>query len=205
MMWTGLAVSLSYVLGSVPTGFWLGLWLRRVDIREQGSKNIGATNTLRVLGKKLGALALLGDVCKGAASVLLVAQLSPWPYAPLVCGLAAILGHTFSVFLRFKGGKGVATSAGMFLALCPLPTLIGVVVFFTVVAVTRMVSAGSITAAIAMAVAVFAMPIEWVTYPTQPFPEPTTLRAVALIIALLILIRHRTNIVRILQGTENRF
>ena len=205
MIWTGLALFLSYVLGSVPTGFLLGLWLRKVDIREHGSKNIGATNTLRVLGKKLGALALLGDVCKGIVPVLLIARLSPWPYAPLVCGLAAILGHTFSIFLRFKGGKGVATSAGMFLALCPLPTLVGAIAFFTVVAVTRMVSASSITAAIAMATAVFLLPIEWATYPAQPFPEPNVLRAIALAIALLILIRHRTNIIRILQGTENRF
>lgn len=192
LAWTAPAVVLSYVLGSLPTGLWLGLWLRGVDIREHGSKNIGATNTLRVLGKKLGILALLGDAGKGVAAVLLVARLSPWEYAPLVCGVAAILGHTFSLFLRFRGGKGVATSAGVFFALCPWPALVALVVFAVALFATHMVSAGSVAAALALAAAVFF------------WPYGPLLRAFAVFIAVLIVVRHRANITRILNGTENR-
>ncbi len=186
------AVLLSYVLGSVPTGLWLGLWLRKVDIREHGSRNIGATNTLRVLGKKLGAIALLGDMAKGAVSVLLIARLSDWEYAPIACGLAAICGHTFSVFLKFRGGKGVATSAGVFFGLAPIPMAIALAVFVVTFLLSRMVSAGSILAAVAMGVAVFAVP-------TDP-----VVRGIAVVVALLIIFRHRDNIGRIVQGKENK-
>jgi len=192
-MGTVAAILLSYVLGSIPTGLWLGLWLRKVDIRDHGSKNIGATNTLRVLGKPLGAAALLGDMAKGVVPVLFVSQLSDWQYAPIACGLAAICGHTFSLFLKFRGGKGVATSAGVFGGLAPLPMLVAVVTFVIVVAITRMVSAGSILGATALAISVFI------------FPTDNVVRGIAVAIALLVIIRHRENIQRILNGTENRF
>ena len=148
MMWqTAAALGLSYLLGSIPTGLLFGKALRGIDIREHGSRNIGATNTLRVLGKKLGALALAGDLGKGLIAVLLVAPLlSRWPYAPLACGLAAIIGHVAPAFLKFKGGKGVATSTGVFLALAPPATLFAAAVFGAVVYVTRMVSAASLSA-----------------------------------------------------------
>ena len=149
-----LAGAIAYILGSVPTGYWLGLRLRGVDIREHGSRNIGATNTMRVLGRGLGAIALAVDIAKGLVSVLLIARLSAWEYAPLICGLAAILGHTFSIFLRFQGGKGVATSAGVFFALTPLPMFIALAAFLFVVAMTHMVSAGSIVAALALGIAI---------------------------------------------------
>lgn len=200
------ALIVSYVLGSIPTGLWLGLRLRGIDIREHGSRNIGATNTLRVLGKKLGAAALAGDMLKGLVSVLLGQAVyakfgaaaggaaAAWGiYLPLVCGLAAILGHSFSVFLRFKGGKGVATSTGVFAALLPVPVLIGAVVFALTFWRTRMVSLGSMLGAVTVAVAVFfvdAMP---------------ALRVIAVLVAVLIVFRHRDNIRRILQGNENRF
>lgn len=182
----------AYLLGSIPTGLWLGLRLRGIDIRQHGSRNIGATNTLRVLGKKLGAIALAGDMLKGLVPVLLIAQLSNWPYAPLVCGVAAVLGHTASIFLKFHGGKGVATSAGVFLGLCPVPTLAALGVFAIIVAITRMVSAGSMLGAIAFTIMVYLM------------PHPLPVRIVATVAALLILIRHRTNLQRILHGAENR-
>jgi glycerol-3-phosphate acyltransferase PlsY len=204
ILWTIGAVALSYVAGSVPTGLWLGLGLRGVDIRQHGSKNIGATNTMRVLGKKLGAAALAGDVAKGAISVLVFSLISPWPYAALACGIAAIVGHTAPIFLKFKGGKGVATSAGVFLALCPIPTLVAAVVFFAVVAFTRMVSAGSLSAAVVLAAAVCLLPHKWVTFPAYQLPEGLVLPAVAGLVALLVIVRHRTNIVRILKGEENR-
>ena len=116
------ATAFSYVLGSVPTGLWLGLKLRNIDIREHGSRNIGATNTLRVLGRKLGIITLAMDVLKGWLPVAFALWLGVWDYLPILCGLAAILGHTFSLFLRFRGGKGVATSTGVFLGLAPLPS-----------------------------------------------------------------------------------
>lgn len=204
MLLTGVATVAAYVLGSVPTGLWLGLWLRGIDIREHGSKNIGATNTMRVLGKRLGALALMGDAGKGVVSVLALAHLSGWPYAPLACGIAAIVGHTFSVFLRLKGGKGVATAAGVFLALCPAPAIMAVAAFLVVLAATRMVSAGSMCAAAVFAGAVLLLPCEWATYPAAPLPEPFTFRIVAVAVAALIVIKHRGNIRRILQGKESR-
>lgn len=188
-----LAVILSYALGSVPTGLWLGLKLRGIDIREHGSKNIGATNTLRVLGKPLGAVTLLFDVLKGWVPVVVFARMDAWEYLPVACGLAAILGHTFSLFLWFRGGKGVATSTGVFLGLAPVPTLVGAGVFAVVVAATRMVSAGSIAAAAAISMSVFAV------------ATPVPVRVVTLLVAALVILKHRANIRRILKGEENRF
>ena len=189
---TALAVALAYCLGSVPTGLWLGLRLRGVDIRQHGSKNIGATNTLRVLGKTLGLIALAADVAKGALGVYIGHLLSGWDYAPLACGIAAIAGHTLSMFLKFHGGKGVATGAGVFIVLCPIPTAIAVGVFGVLVAATRMVSAASIGAAIALATATFF------------FNEDLPLRTVVVLIAAFVVFKHRTNIARILRGKESR-
>lgn len=187
-----LALTAAYMLGSVPTGFWLGLRIRGIDIREHGSRNIGATNTMRVLGKGLGAIALAADIGKGLIAVLAIARLSAWEYAPLACGVAAILGHTFSLFLRFRGGKGVATSAGVFLALTPIPMAIAIASFLFVVAMTRMVSAGSISAAVALGVAV------------NLIPHDVTLRVLATAVAVVVVVRHRTNIKRMVSGTESR-
>ncbi|MCC6696884.1 MAG: glycerol-3-phosphate 1-O-acyltransferase PlsY [Candidatus Hydrogenedentes bacterium] len=204
MMYSLLAVLLSYLLGSIPTGLWLGQWLRGVDIREHGSKNIGATNTLRVLGKGLGAAALLGDALKGLIPVLLFSHLSDWPYAPLACGVAAIVGHLAPLYLKFKGGKGVATSAGVFLALCPIPTLAAVAVFAITVLTTRLVSAASMLSAVAMTLIVYFVSHDVVTAPAHLLPNDYTLRIVVTVIAVLIIYRHRGNIQRILKGTENK-
>ncbi|HPO11876.1 MAG TPA: glycerol-3-phosphate 1-O-acyltransferase PlsY [Candidatus Hydrogenedentes bacterium] len=192
LLLTLTALLLSYALGSIPTGLWLGLWLRKIDIREHGSKNIGATNTMRVLGKKLGAIALAGDVAKGIVPVVLLARLGTWEHLPLACGLAAILGHTFSLFLKFNGGKGVATSTGVFLALAPIPMLAGAVVFAIVVAATRMVSAGSVSGAAAVCLAAFLAPLS------------VPVRVVAVAVAALVMVKHRSNIKRILRGEENK-
>tara|TARA_R110001592_G_scaffold30011_3_gene107943 strand:- start:185 stop:778 length:594 start_codon:yes stop_codon:yes gene_type:complete len=188
-----LALALSYALGSLPSGLWLGLWFRGVDIRNEGSKNIGATNTMRVLGKKLGAIALFCDIVKGLVPVVLFARLEASDlHLPVACGVAAVLGHSFSVFLRFKGGKGVATSAGVFLGLATWPALISIATFAVLVAITRMVSVGSIGGAIALAVSV------WF------FPLTTLVRVMAVLIAALVIIKHRSNVKRIVQGEENR-
>lgn len=199
-----LALALSYLAGSIPTGLWLGLWLRGVDIRQHGSQNIGATNTLRVLGRKLGAVALLGDMGKGILAVLIFSRLTDWPYAPLACGLAAILGHSASIFLRFSGGKGVATGGGVFLALAPIPTLVAAGTFFAVFRISRMVSAGSIVASVTLVVAVLVLPHGWATYPTHSLPSSSVLAAAAAAVAGLVIWKHRANIRRILAGTENK-
>ncbi|NIA13471.1 MAG: glycerol-3-phosphate 1-O-acyltransferase PlsY [Nitrospiraceae bacterium] len=189
---TILALILSYLGGSIPTGLWLGLELRGIDIREHGSKNIGATNTMRVLGKKLGALALIGDAAKGVAAVLLFARLGTWEYLPLACGMAAIVGHTASIFCRFRGGKGVATAAGVFLALYPVHFAAAVTLFAMVVAATRMVSAASMCAALTLCAAMYATHTPW------------PVRAVTTVLAVFVIWKHRTNIGRILKGEENR-
>ena len=192
MTLTVAAIVVAYLLGSVPTGLWLGLSLRKVDVREHGSKNIGATNTLRVLGKTLGVVALVGDIVKGALPVLAAARWVEWEHAPVACGLAAIVGRTWPLYLRFKGGRGVATSAGVVLALSPVPMLIVVAAFGAVVLVTRMVSAGSIAAAIALLISVNLM------------SDDGVLRILATVVAAIIILRHRSNIRRILAGTENK-
>ncbi len=192
-----VALGLSYVLGSIPTGLWLGQALRGIDIREHGSKNIGATNTLRVLGKPLGAAALVGDMLKGAIPVFYFGTLTsdallPIPL-PLACGIAAILGHSFSLFLKFQGGKGVATSAGVFFALLPIPTLIAAIVFGVTVWRTRMVSLGSILAAVTLTVVAMFSPVSF------------ALHFIVLLVATLVIWKHRSNIGRIMRGEENKF
>ena len=187
-----LAFVVAYLIGCIPTGLWLGLSVRGVDIRDHGSKNIGATNTLRVLGVKLGVVALVADIGKGYSVVMLAERLSPWEHAPLACGVAAILGHSFSLFLRFRGGKGVATAAGVFIALAPYPTLIAVVVFLVMLGITRMVSAASICAALGLVLSIFLFPQSW------------PVRITTLVVTTLITVKHRDNIKRILHGTESR-
>ena len=201
---TLFAVFAAYLLGSVPTGLWLGMGLRGIDIRQHGSRNIGATNVMRVLGKRLGAVALLADVAKGLIAAALISRLSPWAYAPLACGLAAVAGHTASIFLRFRGGKGVATSAGVFLALCPMPMLAAIAVFAAIVRATRMVSAGSMIGAVLLAGLLWLTPHEWATWPGRLLPPDAALPVIATAVAALVVFRHRSNLRRILQGTENR-
>lgn len=187
-----LALCLSYLIGSIPTGLWLGLYFKGIDIRKAGSGNIGATNTLRTLGKLYGVVALAFDVFKGWVAVALFARLHGWEYLPVVCGMAAIAGHTFSIFVWFRGGKGVATSAGVFLGLAPSAAALAGVVFVAVVAATRMVSAGSIAAAAALSAAVFILPTPW---PVRYF---------TLFVAALIILRHYSNIQRMLRHEENK-
>ncbi len=192
VVWGVLLAAGGYVLGSIPAGLWLGLRLRHIDIREHGSKNIGATNTLRVLGKKMGATALAFDMAKGLIPVLAAKVLVGGEWAPMACGVAAILGHSFSLFLGFKGGKGVATGTGVFLGLAPLPTLLAAVVFGVVVGATRMVSAGSISAATALTAAVLLM------------PHSAPVRVATCLMALLVILKHRSNIGRIVRGEESK-
>lgn len=188
-----LALVASYALGSVPFSL-LAARLRGVDLRTQGSGNLGATNAIRVLGPGLGVPVLLADVAKGFVAVSVFPGLfggESWGL-PLACGAAAIIGHVASAFLRFRGGKGVATAAGAFLGLAPAGLGIAAAVFVVVLLATRYVSLASILGAAALPVAL------WLS---GDRPEVT---AVGVAIALLVLFRHRANLGRLLAGRENR-
>ena len=180
--------------GAIPFGFIAGK-LRGVDLRQEGSGNIGATNTLRVLGKGPGIAVLLLDAAKGFAPVFVaqnILHLEPgWVVA---AGLCAVLGHTYSPFVRFKGGKGVATSLGVLIGLSPPVAGIVLLVFVIVVALSRMVSLGSLCAALA------AMGLFWGIPDT-----PLAFRLFGTVAGLFVMVRHRSNIARIRAGTENRF
>ena len=193
----------AYLLGSIPTGYLLVRIFCRQDIRSVGSGNIGATNVLRAGGKGLGALTFLLDVLKGSAAVWLGGALGAWlmPAVPIrdaqaLAALFAVLGHIFTCWLHFHGGKGVATGFGVFLAASPWAALAAFAVFAVVLALTRYVSVGSIVAALAFLVFAFEFP---------PGPHPPFFFAVECIIVLLIVARHHQNIRRLFAGTESRF
>lgn len=187
-----LLTGAAYLLGSIPTGLLLSKAFG-VDIRTKGSGNIGATNVYRTMGKKIGILTLLGDCLKGLIPVLIAKTMHlPDAWVALV-GLAAFLGHVYTVFLGFKGGKGVATALGVFLGTSPLSVLIALAVFISVLYARRYVSLASISAAALVPVAVvFA----------EGKPE---LIAMSVAVAAIVIFRHRENIVRLRAGTENRF
>lgn len=193
-----LLLLLAYLLGATPTSFWVGRALG-VDLRRHGSGNLGATNTFRVLGWKAALPVVLVDVGKGWLPVVLFPYLdgpeAPWSLA-LAYGGAAVAGHVFSVWVSFRGGKGVATSAGVFLALSPWAVLAGLLVFTVTLAATRIVSLGSILAAITLPLVVAFAP--------HPGPERahSTLVAFTVALALFVLWAHRSNIGRLLRGEE---
>jgi glycerol-3-phosphate acyltransferase PlsY len=191
-MTTLLVIVLAYFCGSIPTGVILAR-RRGIDVRKVGSGNIGATNVARSVGKKTGLLTLLGDAAKGLIPVLLVRALDLGE-APLACAaVAALLGHVFSPFLRFSGGKGVATGLGVFLGLAPQAILLALLLFIFTFALSRIVSLASLIAAGATPVLLFLL----------SYPQGHILAGV--IIAGLIIIRHHENIVRLLKGQESRF
>ena len=192
----------AYLLGSIPTGYLLVRIFRRQDIRAVGSGNIGATNVLRTGGKGLGAATFLLDMLKGCAAVWMGAAMGAWlmPQVPLrdaeaLAALFAVLGHMFTCWLRFRGGKGVATGFGVFLAASPWAALAAISVFFLVLALTRYVSLGSIAGSAAFLVFAWIFP---------PGPHPPAFFAVECIVALLIVARHHGNIRRLMDGTESR-
>ena len=185
-------VFLAYLAGSIPTGVLLA---RRagVDIRSEGSGNVGATNVARTAGKGLGVLTLVGDLLKGLIPVLLVRALDASLTAVAAVGVAAIAGHVFSIFLSFQGGKGVATGFGVLLGLAPGASLIPLAIFVAAAGGTRIVSVGSMAAASSAPVTIFL------------FGYPAPIVAAAALISALILWRHRDNASRLLAGTEEPF
>jgi glycerol-3-phosphate acyltransferase PlsY len=184
----------AYLVGSIPTSFLAARYGAGIDLREHGSKNLGATNLYRTLGWGYAVPVGLFDVAKGAVPAFLAAAFLPQPWAPLVVGVAAVLGHVFSVFLRFRGGKGVATAAGVVLALAPAALGIAALVWLAVLLGTGYVSLASMLGAIAFPVAAR------LVYPTNGYAL-----AVGIALALFIVYTHRSNIKRLLAGSENRF
>jgi glycerol-3-phosphate acyltransferase PlsY len=198
------AVIIGYLLGSIPTGVWLGRAFKRIDIRKHGSKSIGATNVFRVLGARLAAVVLVVDIGKGFLSCYLAAQLDPGRFGlqptqlAMIAGLAAVAGHLFPVFAGFKGGKGIATGAGMILYVAPLELAFALVVFLMTVLLTRYVSLGSLLAAAFFSISIL---LEKYYYEYPLGGEMTVLAALLIILTVY---THRANIGRLLDGTENR-
>lgn len=193
MLTAGIGLTiLGYLAGSIPTGLILSKAFSGVDPRKEGSHNIGATNIFRTAGKKLGILTLAGDCLKGLIPVLLALWLMKSEAWVCLVALSAFAGHLFPVFLKFKGGKGVATALGVYLGIAPLAVLIDAVIFFGVVLQWKYISLGSLTAAAAM-------PILIAILTGSKF-----YLLASLIIAGLIYYRHRSNIQRLLAGSENR-
>ena len=196
-----MIVVAAYFLGSIPTGYLIAR-AKGIDIRTVGSGNIGATNAMRVLGKPAGITVLLVDAFKGYAAVAWVCpsmmRLFNGPAADIetlriVAGIAAVLGHNFTCWLKFKGGKGIATSGGAYLALAPLAVGVAVAAFILAVLLTRYVSIGSIAAAIALPAAVWCLP-----------EHNLFLGIVTTVLGAMAIYKHRSNIKRLMAGTESR-
>jgi glycerol-3-phosphate acyltransferase PlsY len=183
----------SYCIGSIPSGLLLAKAFGGVDIRTKGSGNIGATNVYRTLGRKIGILTLVGDCLKGLLPVLAAKALHlPDEWVALI-GLAAFLGHIFPLFLRFKGGKGVATALGVFLATSPLAILGALGIFVIVLMSWRYVSLASITAAAFMPL-----------FTTLIYRNPIFV-AMSIVISVIVILKHHENIKRLRNGTESKF
>ena len=184
-------VLIAYVLGAIPFAIVIGKGFWHVDVRDHGSGNVGTTNVFRVLGVRAGTLVLIGDMAKGFIPVYVAVQYFPTWFA-LIVALAALLGHMYSVFLRGGGGKGVATGAGIVLALVPWIFIIALGVFLVLLLVTRMVSVASMAAALTFAVCTFA------------FDKPVWYKILAVFAALVVIFQHRSNIRRIALRCENK-
>jgi acyl phosphate:glycerol-3-phosphate acyltransferase len=191
-MVTVLLLAIGYGLGSIPVGLLIARWQKGVDIRQHGSGNTGMTNVLRAVGKGAAVLTLVGDLAKGLIPVLLARAWLASPWAIGLVALAAVVGHAYPVFAGFHGGKGVATTLGVFIPLLPGPLLIAFVVWAACVAFRRQVSVGSLAAATSLPIAalLWGASAAYVLY--------------ALLAAVLIWYRHRENIERLLAGTEPR-
>jgi acyl phosphate:glycerol-3-phosphate acyltransferase len=202
MSLTLIVVSVAYLLGSIPFGFLLVLLVNKEDIRAKGSGNIGATNVLRSGAKGLGVLTFLLDGAKGYAAVAVAYFLgrnqgaATFNNLAILAALFVILGHMFPVWLRFKGGKGVATAFGAFLALCPLAALSAFVLWLAIVALTRYVSLASILAALVL---------PFLTLWLSPGKYGYVTGAVVFVCCWSVIVKHRQNIQRLMQGTEHGF
>lgn len=190
-----LALLGCYLLGAIPFGLIIGKVTRGIDIRDFGSGNIGFTNVLRTLGFGPALAVFFCDTGKGWAAVFLCQQLKMNPWLIVAGGMLSVIGHSFSLFLRFKGGKGVATSLGMIVGLNPIIAAIAFGIWLALVGITRIISIASVTAA-------FSVPIMMLAWKAQHVP--LAYRVVALVAAHLIMIKHIPNMKRLVAGTEAR-
>ncbi len=197
-----LLILLSYLIGSIPTAIIAGKLLKKIDIRDHGSGNAGATNVFRILGWKAGVLVLVIDMFKGFAPVWWLTPVHNNPdimtFYQILIGIAAICGHIWTVFAGFRGGKGVGTAAGVFLALQPLPVLLSLVTFILIVAKTRYVSLGSMIAAAMLPVFIL------ISKYALNLVVSDLILILSIIMALLIIFMHRENIKRLVAGNENK-
>ena len=200
-----LIILFAYLVGSFPTSIVVGRMTRRIDIREHGSKNAGGTNAFRVLGWKAGLFVVVVDILKGVLATLLIAKIRVDPLmldyelVQIIAGTFAVIGHIWTVLAKFKGGKGVATGAGLIIALFPWASLICFIIFVALVLTTRYVSLGSI-------IATSSLPFVLLTF-DRMFGKSvsTSLLTFSILISGLIIFTHRSNIRRLINGTENRF
>lgn len=202
-----LCVVIGYVFGMIQTGYFYGK-MRKIDIREHGSGNAGTTNTLRTLGWKAGAITFLGDCLKCVAAVVIARAIFSGSEIPgillgLYAGLGAVLGHNYPFYLKFQGGKGIACMAGVIITLHPVFVAISLVVFASVVLITRYVSVGSLVLMVAFVaqVVVYGQMGGFGLFGMNLYE----FYGISIFLAVLAFIRHRKNIVRLLQGTENKF
>jgi acyl phosphate:glycerol-3-phosphate acyltransferase len=207
-------IVMSYIFGSIPSGLIIGKVLKGVDIREYGSKNTGATNAVRVLGFKYGIWAFVLDALKGAIVMIYLyfAQLESFYIIngfniTILYGLAAVIGHVFPIYIGFKGGKAVATSAGVIIAIEPIITMISILVFLGMFKKTRIVSLSSTTAAITVIfMFLIRIPIRLSTEMIEHSMKTLLLDMfIILVMGILIFIRHRSNYKRLREGTEHKF
>lgn len=187
-----IAIVASYLLGSVSFSLLIGKWLRGIDIRQHGSGNAGATNTLRVLGKGPAVGVLLLDAAKGMVAVLMGYFLSDYTWVMVLCGIAAIVGHNWPVYFRFRGGKGIATTIGVLAVLAFWPALCAGIIAIASIAWKRYVSLGSLLFAGLTPIFILLFQYDWSIFWGS------------LLLCLFAFYRHRSNIVKLVQGTENR-
>lgn len=193
-----LLIALAYFLGSLPNGLYVAKF-KGVDIRNQGSKNTGATNVFRVMGAKFGIFVLILDALKGFLPLIIAEKLGVEGNVLVLIGVIAVIGHTFSPFLNFKGGKGVATSLGIFLYLAPIPMLITLVMFIVVVGISKYVSLGSILASLMLPILILITPVN------EKLGNKVVVFIISAILGAYIIYKHKTNIERLKNGTENKF
>ncbi|WP_448821528.1 glycerol-3-phosphate 1-O-acyltransferase PlsY [Cetobacterium sp.] len=191
-------VVIAYVFGSFPSGVWLGKVTKNIDIREYGSKSSGATNAYRILGPKYGIMVLMLDALKGYIPLYLASLFAIGGIYIILLGLVAILAHTFSFFIQFKGGKGVATSLGVFLFLMPKVVGILILVFILIVGVSKYISLGSVVCAGLLPILAYFMPVK------EGVPR-IPLVIISLIVGIFVIYKHKANIQRLMDGKENKF
>jgi len=206
-------IILSYLVGSIPTSILIGRWVKGIDIRNYGSGNAGGTNVFRVIGKRYGILTIILDALKGAIAVIFIARLhygnmpfenitpfDDFTLVQIIAGISAVVGHIWTVFAGFRGGKGIATALGFMLTLCTIDMLIALVVFMIVVLITKYISLGSILSAISVPlILIIRENVFGVEIQGYNLILPFTIGVVG-----LLLFTHRKNVVRLVKGTENK-